>query len=109
MWLGCKEGFEYLLAVMYLTDMTNFCQGDNALAHNYRFLGAVHDLLNCNQLSIPCVNHALVAAHRCGSPMLIKDGPILLNQGNELLGMRRVKVRGIQVFGQLSAMQCLTK
>jgi hypothetical protein len=39
--------------------------------------------------------------------VLIEDGPILLNQGNYLLGMRRVKARDIQVFGQLSTMQCL--
>ncbi len=94
---------------MYLTDMTNFCQGGNALVHNYHFFRAVHDLLNCNWLSIPCVNHALVVAHRCESSALIKDDPTLFNQGNQLLGMRRVKVRDIQVFGQLSTIQCLIK
>ncbi len=54
--------------------MTNFCQGGHALAHNYHFLVANHDLLNCNWLSIPCVNHALVATHGCESPVLIEDG-----------------------------------
>ena len=63
-------------------DMTNFCKSSNALVHNYHFLGVVHDLLNCYRLSIPCVNDALVAMQGCESPMLIEDGPILLNQGN---------------------------
>ncbi len=90
---------------MYLTDMTNFCQGGKALAHNYHFLGAIHDLLNCNRLSIPCVNHAFVAAHRCKSPALIEDIPILFNQGNELLcmcvcGCVCVCVSGLQLKGE---------
>ncbi len=105
MWLGCKEGFEQPLAVMHLTDMTNFCQGSNALADNYYFFRAIHDLLNCDGLRIPCVNHILVAAHRCKCPTLIKDSPILFDEGNELHSMRRVKVGDIQVLGQLSAMQ----
>ncbi len=67
---------------MYLTDMTNFWESDNALAHNYRFFGVVHDLLNCYWLSIPCAKDALVATHGRESPVLIKDGPIPLNQGN---------------------------
>ncbi len=39
------------------------------------------------------------AAHGCESPILIQDSPISFNEGNELIGMRRVKVRNIQVFG----------
>ncbi len=67
---------------MRLTDMTNFCQGGNALVHNFHFFGAVHDLLNYDWLSIPCVNHVLVAAYGCESPALIEDRPIPFNQGN---------------------------
>jgi hypothetical protein len=87
---------------MYLMDMTNVYQGSNALADNYRFFGAI-------QLSIPCVNRALVAAHGCECPTLIKDGPILFDDGNELHGLRRVEVGHIQVLGQLSAMQSFIK
>jgi hypothetical protein len=67
---------------MYLKDMTNFCKISNALVHNYPFLGAIHDLLNCYWHSIPCVNDALVAVHGCESPALIEDGSIPLYQGN---------------------------
>jgi hypothetical protein len=41
--------------------------------------------------------------------VLIKDGPVLFDEGNELCGMRRVKVGDIQVLGQLSAMQCFVE
>jgi hypothetical protein len=41
--------------------------------------------------------------------VLIKDGPILFDEGNELHGMRRVKVGDIQVLGQLSHMHCFVE
>ena len=43
--------------------------------------------------------------HGSECPVLIKDGPIFFDQGNELRGLRRVEVGNIQVLGQLSTMQ----
>ncbi len=78
--------------------LTNFYKSGNALVQNYHFLGVIHYLLNCYQLSIPCVNDTLVAVHGCESPVLIKDGPIPLNHGNYMLGISGVKVGDIQVL-----------
>ena len=67
-------------AVMDLADVAELSKQRDTLAHDGDFARSVVDLLDADGASITCVNQAGVVFNWDTLPLVVKDGPILLQQ-----------------------------
>ncbi len=102
-----KEGFKLPLAVMHLTDVANFFQCHNTLAHNMSLVRPVVDLFNADRAHSASVNNAPVILDGDKLSFIDKNGPIFLEQSIDLLLNTCREVREIDEPAQNCSMSCL--
>ncbi len=102
-----KEGFKLPLAVVHLTDVANFFQRRNTLAHNRSLVRLVVDLFNADRACSASVDNALVILDGDKLSFIVKNGPIFLEQLIDLLLNTRGEVQEIDEPAQNCSMSCL--
>jgi hypothetical protein len=102
-----EEGFKLPLAVVHLTDVANFFQRWNTLAHNGYLARPVVDLFNADRACSASVDNALVILDRNKLSFIVKNGPIFLEQSIDLLLNTRGEVQKIDEPVQNCSMSCL--
>ncbi len=77
-WLRGQESFEEPPAIVDLADVAELCKQRNALAHDGDFVQSVVDLLDADGRSITCFDQAGVVFNWNKLPLVVKNGPVLL-------------------------------
>jgi hypothetical protein len=103
----CKEGFQLPLAIVHLTDVANFLQHHDTLAHNRSLARPIVDLFNADGAHSASVDNALVILDGDKLSFIVKNGPIFLEQLIDLLLNTCGEVQEIDEPAQNCFMSCL--
>ena len=93
-----KDGFKEPSTVMDLPDVSHLLQSGDGLAHQRELFCAVLNLLDRDSWAISCVNDAFVIFHWDKDAAIVKDRPVLPNQGIDGVLQALVEMRQIQTF-----------
>jgi hypothetical protein len=77
-WFRGQEFFEEPPAIVDLADVAELCKQRDAVAHDGDFTRAVVDLLDADGASITCANQADAVFNWDKLPLVVKNGPVLL-------------------------------
>jgi hypothetical protein len=95
MQLRGQECFEEPPAIVDLVDVAKLSKQRDTLAHDGDFVQSVVDLLDADGVSITCVNQAGVVFNWDKLLLVIKDGPLLLQQLINPIANGGVKVQKV--------------
>ena len=77
--------------------MVKLCKQRNALAHDWYFARAIVDLLDSDGTGGASVNDTLVVLNSNKLALVIKDGPIVLDEGIHLIANCAIEVRKVKL------------
>jgi hypothetical protein len=106
-WLRGQESFEEPPAIVDLADVAELCKRRDTLAHNGDFLWSVVDLLDADGASITCVNQAGVVCNWDKLPLVVKNGPVLLQQLINLIANDGVEMQKVELLSKFGTVACL--
>jgi hypothetical protein len=99
-WLRGQECFEEPPTIMDLADVAKLCKQRDTLAHDGDFARSIVDLLDADGASITCVDQAGVVFNWDKLPLVIKNGPVLLQQLINLIVNGRVEVQKVELLSK---------
>ncbi len=88
--------------------MVKLCKQRNALAHDWYFARAIVDLLDSDGTGGASVNDTLVVLNSNKLALVIKDGPIVLDEGIHLIANSAIEVRKVKLSPKPCSMSGLT-
>jgi hypothetical protein len=106
-WLRGQECFEEPPEVLDLADVAKHSKQHDTLTHDGDFTRSVVDLLDANQASIICVDRAGVVFNWDKWPLVIKDGPVFLQQLINPIANSGVKVQKVKLLSKFGTVACL--
>jgi hypothetical protein len=106
-WLRGQESFEEPPTVVDLANLAKLCKQRDTLAHDGNFAWFIVDLLDADGVSINCVDQAGVVFNWDELPLVIKNGPVLLQQLINFIGNRGVKVQKVELLSKFGTVACL--
>ncbi len=104
MWLRGQECFEEPPAIVDLADVAKLCKQCNTLVHDGDFARSVVDLLYADGVSIAYVDQAGVVFNWDKLPLVVKNGPVLLQQFISLITNGGVEVQKVELL--LASLYC---
>ena len=107
MWLRGQECFEEPPGIVDLADVAKLCKQCNTLAHDGDFARSIVNLFDADGASITCVNRAGVVFNWDKLPLVIKDGPVLLQQLINPIANGGVKVQKVELLSKFGTVACL--
>jgi hypothetical protein len=88
----CKNGLEEPSPVVHLAYVLDLLESCHGFTHDGNLLRAIHDLLDCDGVSVTCIDDTLVVPDGNKHTAIIEDRPVLDDQCVDLL---------LQVSGQV--------
>jgi hypothetical protein len=106
-WLRGQECFEEPPVIVDLADVAELSKQHDTLAHDGDFARSVVDLLDADGTSITCVNQAGVVFNWDKLPLVVKDGPVLLQQLINPIANNGVKEQKVELLSNFGTVACL--